>query len=293
MLAIIAGTGNLPATLFRRLSQQGPAPLVCGLDGFMPEITPQVIFRIEQLGSFLADLKTRGVTQVCMAGAVRRMPIDQSAIDEMTMPLVPRLQAALAMGDDGTLREIIKIFEEHDLTVIGAAELLPDLLPPAGILTKAIPNAQAEDDARVGDKTLQQMGAADSGQACIVKDGAVLAEEGPEGTDAMMRRFMSSKDAGSDLGPFEFVDDLVSSAADWLTGQAGTAKGGILFKGPKPHQDRRADLPVIGPETARNAAAIGLAGIVVEEGGVMVLDLLRVRQILDAEGLFLWVRSWD
>ena len=46
---------------------------------------------------------------------------------------------------------------------------------------------------------------------------------------------------------------------------------GVLFKGPKPGQDRRLDLPAIGPETVRGAAAAGLAGVAVEAGGVMIL----------------------
>jgi DUF1009 family protein len=65
----------------------------------------------------------------------------------------------------------------------------------------------------------------------------------------------------------------------------------MLFKGPKPGQDRRADLPVIGPETARGAIRAGLAGIVIEAGGVMVLDQPEVLTLLDDAGLFLWVRA--
>ena len=288
MLALIAGTGHLPATLFRRLSQEGRTPLVCALEGFVPEIAPQVTFRLEHLGSFLRQLRNDGVSQICMAGAVRRPEIDPTEIDDQTLPLVPRLQAAMAKGDDGTLREIIKIIEDHDLTVIGAAELVPDLLPPLGVLTRAVPSEIDEQNARLGDRTLQIMGTADSGQACLIKDNAVLAQEGPEGTDAMMLQFARSQEQ-----PLNFVDDLVLSATDWVAGRAGEAKGAILFKGPKPNQDRRADLPVIGPDTALNASAAGLSWIVIEEGGVMVLELPRVRQILDAHGLFLWVRTWD
>jgi UDP-2,3-diacylglucosamine hydrolase len=105
------------------------------------------------------------------------------------------------------------------------------------------------------------MGCQDSGQACVVKAGSVIAREGPEGTDAMIAA----------LEP------------------AGKASG-ILFKAPKPGQDRRADLPVIGPGTALAAAKALLDGIVIEAGGVMVIDLPEVREILDGQGMFLWVR---
>lgn len=69
------------------------------------------------------------------------------------------------------------------------------------------------------------------------------------------------------------------------------AEGGVLYKAPKPGQDRRADLPVIGPETVRRAAAAGLSGIVIEAQGVMVLEQPLVRALIEETGLFLWVRE--
>jgi DUF1009 family protein len=61
----------------------------------------------------------------------------------------------------------------------------------------------------------------------------------------------------------------------------------VLLKAPKPGQDRRIDLPAIGPATVAGARAAGLAGIVVEARGVMVLD--REECVAEAEksGLFL------
>jgi hypothetical protein len=258
MLALIAGTGALPPALVACLPER---PLICAMAGFMPTLTPDVIFRIEHLGSFLADIKLRGVTEVCMAGAVRRPDIDQTAIDAETLPLVPRIANAIAKGDDGALREIIGIFEEAGLVVKAAHDIAPGLLPVAGVPTKTAITDQIRADAAMAQETVAQMGAADVGQACLVRGGRVLAYEDQSGTDAMVAK----------VAPVD-------------------AKQAVLFKAPKPAQDRRADLPVVGPDTARNTAAAGLAGIVIEAGGVMVLDLPEVLAVLDAAGLFLWVR---
>ncbi len=295
MLALIAGTGALPFVLFRHLSKVGTPPIVCAMEGFEPEIAPQITFRLEHLGSFLAALKTTGTTQICMAGAVTRPDIDPTEIDAATLPLIPKLQAAIAKGDDGALRGIIQLFEDEGFTVIGAAELMPELLPPTGVLTQAWPDDSHKSDAKVGDATLQEMGAADIGQACIIKGGQVIAREGPAGTDAMLAPFMRPVTPGGErsVWPLDIGSGLISGAADWLTGDTQNARGAILFKAPKPGQDRRADLPVIGPHTAERAVAAGVAGIIIEEGGVMVLDLPQVRRILDAAGAFLWVRQWD
>src|SRR3712207_7574437 len=47
-----------------------------------------------------------------------------------------------------------------------------------------------------------------------------------------------------------------------------------LFRS-KPGQDRRLDLPAVGPDTVRNAAAAGLAGIAFEAGATVLLDRER------------------
>ena len=288
MLALIAGTGDLPPALIARLPAR---PLVCALAGFRPSVTPDITFRIETLGSFLAELKARSVTEVCMAGAIRRPKVDPAAIDAATAPLVPRIAAAIAAGDDGALRTVIAIFEEAGFTIKAAHEIAPDLLPPAGIPTRAQPTARAREDAVLGDRTVAEMGAADTGQACLIRAGRVIAREGPEGTDAMIRRFAPSDDPL--WGAVDAVGDLLGTAAEWLGGDDATpmdAKGAILFKAPKPGQDRRADLPVIGPETVAAAAAAQLSGIVIAADGVMILDRDRVIAAADKAGLFLWIR---
>ncbi len=267
MLALIAGTGDLPLALLERLPVR---PLVCAMSGFHTAITPDVTFRIEHLGSFLAELKARGITQVCMAGAVKRPSIDPTAIDVATQPLVPRIADAISQGDDGALRAIIAIFEQAGLGVKAAHQIAPDLLPGAGVLTRTKITFDAQHDAALADQTLREMGRADVGQSCIVRGGCVLAREDQSGTDAMIARFMPDGDP--------------------LLGAPETRGGAILFKGPKPDQDRRADLPVIGVQTAKGAVAAGFAGIVIAHDGVMVLGIAEVIETLDRAGLFLWVR---
>ena len=295
MLALIAGTGALPPALVARL---GTPPLVCAMCGFEPSLPVDIGFRLEHLGSFLAKLKKRGVTRICMAGAVRRPPVDPAEIDAATAPLVPRIQAALTQGDDGALRVFIGIMEEMGFAVVPAHDVAPDLLPRTGVLTKAGPASSHTADAFAGEECVRQMGLADTGQACVIRHGAVVVREDSHGTDAMLKKLAlpyDTKPMASD--PLEWAFDLAVDLAKelkvWFANRPqrpADAPGGILFKSPKPNQDRRADLPLIGPRTAMLAAEAGLDGIVIEAGGVLVLDLPAVRRILDAQNMFLWVR---
>jgi DUF1009 family protein len=167
----------------------------------------------------------------------------------------------MAKGDDGTLRGIVALLEERGFTIVGAEQIAPGLLPPAGVPTRLKPLTSHEDDALVGMAEIAKMGRADTGQACVVAQGTVRDREDRAGTDALLARVRSSARMG----------DLA-----------------VLVKAPKPGQDRRVDLPVIGPETA--VGAVGLSGIIIQAGGVMVVDLPRVVGILDRNGIFLWVR---
>ena len=294
MLALIAGRGQLPDHV---VAAHGAPVVVTALEGFAPDdLTPDITFRVERLGSFIADLKARGVTEICMAGAIGRPALDPAMIDAATMPLVPRMMQALAQGDDGALRVVIALFEEAGFTIRAAHEICPDLLLSEGVPTRKKPGPDHEVAARLGQATIAEMGRSDQGQACVIRRHDVLAREGADGTDAMLARLGSGPAADSDPDPlswgFNVLTDAATSALDWLGGREGADhSGAILYKAPKPAQDRRVDLPTIGPGTAMRAADAGLDGIVIEAGGVFVIDLESVRRILDERGLFLWVRT--
>lgn len=260
MLALICGTGYLP---FAVATAQTTPPLVCALDGFAPaNLAADITFRLEHLGTLLQDLRARGVTDICLCGAIRRPQIDPARIDAATAPLIPVLRAAMARGDDGALRAVIGVFEDAGFAIRGIEDLAPGILPAAGTPTQAKPRRETRADVDIAQRALATMGAEDEGQACIVRLGVVEATETRAGTDAMLRDHATRN-----------------------------LRQGILFKAPKPGQDRRADLPTIGPQTARNAVAAGLDGIVIEAGGVIVIDRPVIIRILDAAGLFLWVRA--
>lgn len=259
MLALIAGRGALPRAVKASME---PGDIVCGLAHCPPDqVQAERLFHIERLGDLLHWLRNRGVTQVCLCGGITRPDLSVFRLGLRTLPMVPALFRALRRGDDGALRIAIDILERAGFEVLAAQDIAPYLLPPAGVPTRVQPPAQAAEDARLGDRVSAEQGRRDLGQASILRDGGVIAREGEAGTDAMIRA----------AGP--------------------EARGSLLFKAPKPGQDRRADLPVIGPQTVTTAAAAGLSGIVIEAGGVIVLDRKAVVTRLDDKGMFLWIRE--
>ncbi|WP_334061971.1 LpxI family protein [Limimaricola cinnabarinus] len=260
MLALLAGTGALPAAILAHR----PEALVCEMAGVSveaPEGCARIGYRIETLGTLLADLRARGVTEICLAGAMTRPEIDPAAIDAATAPLVPRLAAAMGQGDDATLRAVMMLLEEQGFALRAAHEIAPELLPEAGPLgATAFPDVLEPDAIRAA-AVHRHLAAADIGQACVTRGGLCIAVEALPGTDWMLES---------------------------LAG--GEARGGLLYKAPKPGQDRRADLPVIGPNTVEGAARAGLSAIVIETGGVMLLDRAATIAAADRHGIALVVR---
>ncbi|MDB2407945.1 UDP-2,3-diacylglucosamine diphosphatase LpxI [Jannaschia sp.] len=251
------------------------------------------------MGSFLAELKEDGVERVCFAGAIARPPLDPSAVDPATMPMVPRILRAIQAGDDGALREVIAVFEEAEMNVVGAQDLAPELLD---LPVTGAPSKRDLADITRASAVHEALGAVDIGQGCVVANGQVLAVEALPGTDFMLATLARIPSAPRpSQGGGLFGGDLFGGAADWLSGSDGAPQqrlpdfarpeGGVFFKAAKPGQDRRIDLPTIGPATIRAVAAAGLSGLALEAGGVLVLDAEEVIAQLTATGLFL--TAWE
>lgn len=262
-IAIIAGAGALPGAVAAALGDAvvfAPEGVDCAL--------PAERFRFERLVPFLRHLVDDGVTAVVLAGAMTRPRLDPALFDPATAQLVPRLLAAMQAGDDATLREVIAVIEEAGLEVLGIEAVAPALIPGPGVLGAVQPDDADRRNAARAAAIVAALGAADVGQGCVVAQGLCLAAEALPGTDAML---------------------------DWVAAVAGALRPpgarGVIYKAPKPGQDRRADLPALGPVTVRKAAAAGLAGVVWQAGGVLVLDRAAMVAEADRLGLFLWSRE--
>ncbi|MBM7067707.1 LpxI family protein [Actibacterium sp. 188UL27-1] len=282
MIVLIAGAGALPGIVARQVFDSGRSVRVYALDGVPVDLdidVPVRRFRIERLGSLLAELGRIGAREVCFAGAVSRPAIEMDMIDDATRPLMEQIGAALRAGDDGALRVILGLFERAGLRVLGVQDVAPDLLLGPGVPTVAGPNDRDGVNAARGAAIVAAMGVADLGQSCVIADCQALAVEALPGTNWMLQ----SLQAGS--------APALSATMPAQPALKALLQRGLFYKGPKPDQDRRVDLPTIGRETVERVAALGLRGLVIEAGGVIVLDRDTVIQRCDTDGLFLWARQ--
>ncbi len=182
------------------------------------------------------------------------------------LPVLPKIWRALrGSGDDRVLRSIIALFEQAGCRVIGAHEVVPDLLAETGPQTKQHPTDRDWRDILAAYKGADMLGRMDIGQGAVAVSGRIVALEGPEGTDKMLGR----------------VEEMRRS------GRISARPGGALVKLCKLNQEERADLPSIGQRTIDTALQAGLSGIAVEAGRALVLDREQTLARADAAGLFI------
>ena len=186
-LGILAGGGMLPGQVAAAALASGRTVFIVGLEGFADiEVVspyPHAFIRMGAAGRILAALRAHRCRDVVMIGSVRRPSLLDMRPDAEGMAILGRIGRAAFAGDDGLLAAVARVLGERGFRVLGAHEILGELLAPRGLLSRLAPDAQAAGDIRRGIAVVRALGAADVGQACVVQQGIVLAMEAAEGTD--------------------------------------------------------------------------------------------------------------
>jgi DUF1009 family protein len=268
-LGIIAGGGKLPGQLAAAVAATGRPVFVLALEGHADHASigafPNATIRLGAVGEGLAQLRAHGVTDLVLAGTVRRPSLLTLMPDAEGARLLARIGRAAFAGDDGLLSAIVRVLEEEGFRVHGVQAVMAGLTPSEGVLTTRAPSPEDEADILRGAAVCRLLGEADVGQAVVVQQGLVLGVEAIEGTDALLAR----------CGPLR-----------------RDGPGGVLVKRAKPGQELRADLPTIGVRTVEGAAAAGLVGIAVEAGRTLMPERAATIETANARGLFLVARRF-
>jgi DUF1009 family protein len=265
-VALIAGRGALPRLIAEHLAADGVPYHVAGFEGQAPDWLhdhPHTVAPFEKLGRIIADFRRAQCGRLCMAGGLDRPRLNPLRFDTTFARFAPRVLPRLKDGDDAALSAVASFFESEGFEIVAADSLLPGALVPAGVLAVQPGAADTADIARAIE-ILETLAPLDIGQGCVVAQSLCLGIETLQGTDTML--------------------DMVASR-DVRPDPAGAR--GVLVKRPKQGQDRRVDLPSVGPDTCRKVAAAGLAGIAVEADGALLID--RDTTLAEAERLGLFV----
>jgi DUF1009 family protein len=244
---LIAGGGGFPLLFARGARRAGhrvvAAAHVNQTDPALErEVDACTWVKLGQFGKVLEALQAGGSEGVIFLGGVSKVRFFR---DAMLDGLGARLLAQVAIrSDDNLLRTFARFLEGEGLPVLDATPYLQDRLAPEGVLGREQPTAEERADAAYGLELARAIGRLDLGQTVVVKDRCGVAVEALEGTDACIRR-------GGELA----------------------REGAVVVKAVKPQQDRRFDLPAVGPDTLAAMVEARCRVLAVEAGATLVMDL--------------------
>ena len=269
-LAIICGGGSFPAAVADAVARRGRRPVMFGIRGWADTAAIDRYahhwIAIGQAGRFFRLARAENCREALFIGTLLRPPITQLRLDWQTIRAMPRLIRAYRGGDDKLISGVASIAESGGLRVVGVKDVAPEVLVPEGVIGRYRPSQRDRTDIARALDVIAALGPFDVGQAAVVADNNVLAVEAAEGTDNLLNRIAELRRLGR------------------VTSPPGI---GVLVKAPKPGQDRRFDLPSIGPRTVENVARAGLAGLAVTAGSTMIAEAEAVTAAADREKIFL------
>jgi DUF1009 family protein len=268
-VGLLAGSGRFPI-LFAEKARRLGIQVVCV--GIRHEAAPELagLVRrfhwagIARLGRMIRCFKREGVTRVVMAGKVTKAVMHTPWRLLTLLPDWRTLRTWYGRPrkdnkDDTLLLGVIAEFARDGLRFESALDLCPELLVAPGVLTRRRPTAREERDVAFGWELAREMGRLDVGQSVAVKERAVLAVEAIEGTDQAIAR----------------------------AGALCPAGGFVVVKVAKPQQDRRFDVPTIGPHTVEALRRAGGRVLAIEAGQTIILDQEETVRQADRHGLTL------
>ena len=192
-LAIICGGGTLPFAVADAVQARGRDVVLFALRGWAD---PQRVaayrhhwVALGQFGWVCRQARAEGCRDIVFIGTIAA-PAALAAAASTGGPCGscrawrPPIAAATTICCPASAR----LSSSKVSACVGAHEVAPEILMPAGTLGNGSPMRQERADIGAGPALLEAIGKFDVGQAAVVAGNHVLAVEGAEGTDQMLAR---------------------------------------------------------------------------------------------------------
>jgi DUF1009 family protein len=257
---LIAGNGKFPFLVLDAARSQGIDMVVAAIkEETFPEIEKHAKIvhwmSLGQLGKLIKTFKSEGVNHAIMAGQVKHKQIFSSIVPDLKM--IKLLASLATKNTDSLIGGVAKMLESEGIHLMDSTLFLRPLIPDPGLLTLRAPSEEEKRDLDYGYKIARELGRLDLGQSVVVSEGACVALEAMEGTDAVMER-----------------------AASLVSGRPLR-----LVKLAKPNQDLRFDVPVIGPATVQLMRRLSVSALAIEARKTLMLDRDELIRAADAAGI--------
>jgi len=247
---VIAGNSDFPIHFLKEAAARKKQCVVIGLKGEADARIEQFGFpvhwvNIGHLNELIKIFKQEHIMTAVMCGQVVHTRLfTEIKLDFRAVALLVRIRDKKT---DTILRAVVEEFEKEGIHFISSITFMDNVIPSKkGVLNAADVKLtdRIQRDLDIGFSHAKAIAGLDLGQTVVVKDGAVVAVEGIEGTDKCILR------------------------AHELAGD-----GIVVVKVSKPKQDARFDVPVIGLRTFETLAQTNAAALAFEAGKTLFFDI--------------------
>jgi UDP-2,3-diacylglucosamine hydrolase len=257
-LGLFAGEGELPVKIAQTAQAGGWDLFVYAIDkGTVNQLKAWVDpSKLRLIRPFMADQNARllhqdGVKHAVFAGKINKWSLLKAPLmDSRAMKI---WQDVRKCNDDALMLTLLAEFDKEGIAIERQTDFLQDYFIQAGVYSKRAPSENEQLDIQYGFSMAKEMGRLDIGQTVVICNRMVIAIEAIEGTDQAILR-----------------------SKRWIG-----KKGGTVVKVEKPNQDRRFDVPTVGPRTLSAMKKAGLNVLAVEAGKTFVLELEQMIKLVD------------
>jgi len=258
-LGLIASSGEIPFLIQEKAKEQGYTCVVAAIKGHAARTAMKAVERIQwfdvgDINGIVSYFKAQEASEIIFAGKIDPKVIyDKKKIDPNTLHI---LDEGIDKRPTSVIQKLINFFEKKDLSVVDPTPFLFSFYCEEGVLTETQPSQNCRADIALGWDIAKNIADADIGQTVVVKDRAIVAVEGMEGTDEAIKR------AG---------------------GLAG--KGTTVVKVSRKNQDPRIDLPAVGLTTVQSLVEAEGSGLCIEAGRMPFFQRQEAVSLADAHGI--------
>ena len=260
-LGLIAGNGRFPFLLLDAARAEGTEVVVAAIkEETEPEIDERARadsgirvywLSLGELSRLIETFQREGVTRAVMAGQVKHKQIFSSIRPDWR--LAKLLLNLRTRNTDVLLGAVAKVLGDEGIELISSTAYLEPLLATEGVLTSRAPDEEEKKNIEYGLTVATGLAGFDIGQTVVIAAQACVAVEAMEGTDSTIER------AG------ELMKTLDSEASM-------LERRFTVVKLPKPKQDMRFDVPVIGLRTLETMIRAGASCLAIEAERTLLFD---------------------
>jgi DUF1009 family protein len=245
-IGLIAGNGKFPLLFAKAASLQDLEVVAIAIKGdtsqrLIPLVKRVYWLSLNDYAKMFKIFEDEGIHKVLMAGQINPRNLFYKDTGDETLRAL--LSAVKDKRPDTVFGAVADQLAEHSIDLIDSTLLLEDYLPSRGVLTQCKPDAAIEADIHFGFEMAKKLAGLDIGQTLVVKNGAIVAVEAIEGTDAAI-----------------------------LRGGKVSNGGVVVIKVSKPDQDMRFDVPVVGPRTIQFLSRVKARCLAIEANKTLMID---------------------